>query len=106
MLLTVTAYPRIAAHSFRAGATETAVHVCAMSRTTARAARTLVDVHAFLLGVAVVPVRALAFVPAGYVDALRAPSAGARVVAFVDIDTLDKIIRSEYLHPPRANELE
>ena len=87
----MTAYPRIAAHSFRASAAETAVQVCALGRTAARRAQAFVDVHAFLLRVAVITLGTLAFVPACQVDAQRAPPAGAHVIALVDIDTLRKI---------------
>lgn len=92
----MTAYPRIAAHSFRASAAETAIQVCALGRTAARSAQAFVDVHAFLLWVAVITLGTLAFVPTRQVDAQRAPSAGTHVIALVDIDTLWKI---EILRP-------
>lgn len=87
----MTAYPRIAAHSFRASAAETAIHVCALGRTAARSAQAFVDVHAFLLRVAVVTLRTLASVPTRQVDAQRAPTAGTHVIALVDVDALRKM---------------
>lgn len=87
----MTAYPRIAARSFRASAAETAVQVGALGRTAARSAQALVYVHAFLLRVAVITLGTLAFVPTRQVDAQRTPSAGTHVIALVDIDTLWKI---------------